>query len=54
MEGKNSYAWSHLSISPHEVDTTRWILSVGWFKDPKGDFPRCCSAFLPASPPRPS
>ena len=40
VEGKNSYSWSHLSISPHEVDTSRWIFSIGWFKDPKGDFPQ--------------
>lgn len=53
VEGKNSYAWSHLSISPHEVDTTKWILSVGWFKDPKGDFPQMLLS-VPAGKPAPS
>lgn len=37
VDGKNSYAWSHLSISPHEVDVDQWVFSVGWFTDPKGD-----------------
>jgi len=37
VDGKNSYAWSHLSISPHEVDVDQWVFSIGWFNDPKGD-----------------
>jgi len=53
VEGKNSYAWSHLSISPHEVDTTKWIFSVGWFKDPKGDHPQMLLD-VPAGKPDPS
>lgn len=53
VEGKNSYAWSHLSFSPHEVDTTKWILSIGWFKDPKGDFPQMLLN-VPAGKPEPS
>lgn len=36
--GKNAYSWSHLSISPHEVDNSKWIFSAGWFTDPNGDF----------------
>ena len=35
--GKNTYAWSHLAIARHEVDTSKWILSTGWYKDSKGD-----------------
>ena len=37
VEGKNGYDWSHLAIAPHEVDTSQWIFSIGWWKDPKGD-----------------
>ena len=37
VEGKNDYSWSHLAIAPHEVDTSQWIFSIGWWKDPKGD-----------------
>ena len=35
--GKNTYAWNHLAIARHEVDTSKWILSTGWYKDSKGD-----------------
>jgi hypothetical protein len=35
--GKSTYAWSHLAIAQHEVDTSKWILSTGWYKDSKGD-----------------
>ena len=52
-EGKNSYAWSHLSISPHEVDTEQWVFSIGWFTDPKGDFPQILLD-IPAGQPAPS
>ena len=38
VDGKNGYSWSHLAIAPHEVDTSKWIFSIGWFTDPKGDF----------------
>ena len=37
VEGKNDYSWSHLAIAPHEVDTSQWIFSTGWWSDPKGD-----------------
>ena len=37
VSGKNTYAWSHLAIARHEVDTSKWILSTGWYKDSKGD-----------------
>jgi hypothetical protein len=37
VEGKNDYSWSHLAIAPHEVDTSQWIFSTGWWNDPKGD-----------------
>ena len=35
--GKNMYSWSHLSISPDDVDTSKWIFSTGWWSDPRGD-----------------
>lgn len=37
VSGKNTYAYGHLSISPHEVDTAKWIFSTGWWQDPAGD-----------------
>lgn len=40
VAGKNSYAWSHLAIAPHEVDTSKWIFSIGWHRNPAGDLPQ--------------
>ncbi len=37
VEGKNEYSWSHLAIAPHEVDSSQWVFSTGWWSDPKGD-----------------
>ena len=37
VPGKNIYSWSHLAIAPHEVDSTKWIFSTGWWKDETGD-----------------
>ena len=37
VSGKNFYAWSHLAIAHHEVDTEKWIFSTGWYKDQNGD-----------------
>jgi hypothetical protein len=37
VNGKNDYSWSHLAIAPHEVDTSKWIFSTGWWADPAGD-----------------
>ena len=37
-DGKNGYTWSHLSLVPHNVDPSAWILSIGWFTNPAGDF----------------
>lgn len=37
IEGKNTYAWGHLSIVPHWVQPTSWIFSAGWWADPRGD-----------------
>jgi len=53
VDGKNGYAWSHLSISPHEVDVDQWVFSIGWFNDPKGDFPQMIIS-VPAGKPAPS
>jgi len=53
VDGKNGYAWSHLSISPHEVDVDQWVFSIGWFNDPKGDFPQMILS-VPAGKPAPS
>lgn len=37
IEGKNSYAWGHLSIVPHWVQPSSWVFSTGWWADPRGD-----------------
>lgn len=37
VSGKNTYAWSHLAIAPHWVDTSKWILSIGWKDNVGGD-----------------
>ena len=37
VPGKNFYAYGHLSLSPHWVDTTKWVFSTGWWTDPNGD-----------------
>jgi hypothetical protein len=37
ITGKNYYAWSHLALARHEVDSEKWIFSIGWYKDPNGD-----------------
>ena len=34
---KNTYAYGHLAIAPHEVDDTAWIFSTGWWQNPAGD-----------------
>jgi hypothetical protein len=37
VPGKRSYAWSHLALAPHWVQSTKWLFSTGWFVDPAGD-----------------
>lgn len=37
VEGKLTYAWSHLAIAPHWVQPSRWVFSTGWFADERGD-----------------
>jgi hypothetical protein len=37
VAGKKSYAYGHLSISPHPVDPARWIFSIGAWPDQSGD-----------------
>lgn len=37
VPGKNSYAWSHLSIVRHWVQPSWWIFSTGWWADAAGD-----------------
>jgi hypothetical protein len=37
VDGKNAYAWSHLAIARHWVQPTKWIFSIGWWKDERGD-----------------
>ena len=34
---KLTSSWCHIAIAPHEVDTSAWIFSTGWWKDSKGD-----------------
>jgi hypothetical protein len=38
VAGKNTYSWSHLSLSPHWQKPSVWIASMGTWKDPAGDF----------------
>ena len=40
---KKFYSAGHLTIAPHEVDTSKWVFSAGWWNDAAGD-PR--QAFL--------
>ena len=37
VNGKKESSWSHLAIAPHEVDSSMWIFSTGWWQDPAGD-----------------
>ena len=37
VAGKNSYSWSHLAIARHWVQPSVWMLSIGWWRDDKGD-----------------
>lgn len=53
VEGKRTYAWSHLAIARHWVQPSRWVFSVGWWSDPAGD-PRQSLIEIPAGTPEPS
>jgi hypothetical protein len=37
VEGKNFSSWSHLAFARHWVQPSRWVLSIGWWKDERGD-----------------
>ena len=37
VPGKLTPAWSHLAIAPHQVQPGRWIFSIGWWRDERGD-----------------
>jgi hypothetical protein len=37
VDGKNSYSWSHLAFARHWVQPGQWLLSIGWWKDDRGD-----------------
>lgn len=37
IPGKNSPAWSHLSFLRHWVQPSRSLLSIGWWRDERGD-----------------
>ncbi len=37
VEGKNFYSWSHLALVRHWVQPSRWIFSIGWWRDGRGD-----------------
>lgn len=37
FEGKNYPAWSHLSFLRHWVQPSRWVMSIGWWKNERGD-----------------
>ncbi|MDO8795149.1 MAG: hypothetical protein Q7J25_11070 [Vicinamibacterales bacterium] len=51
VEGRNSYAWSHLSLVPHWVQPSRWIFSTGWWADPAGDATQRLMVIPPGVPP---
>ena len=35
--GKITYAWSHLALARHQVQPSRWMFSIGWWQDERGD-----------------
>ncbi|MGE3334874.1 MAG: hypothetical protein AB7I36_14605 [Rhodospirillaceae bacterium] len=37
IEGKNTYAWSHLALAPYWNAPAYWVFSTGWWRDEKGD-----------------
>ncbi len=37
IPGKKTYAYGHLSMSPHPVDPAHWIFSIGEWPDQSGD-----------------
>ncbi|MCA0201223.1 MAG: M23 family metallopeptidase [Proteobacteria bacterium] len=37
VEGKNTYAWSHLALAPYWNEPSKWVFSTGWWRDEKGD-----------------
>lgn len=52
VPGKTTYAYGHLAIAPHEVDTQAWVFSTGWWQDPAGD-PRQTFLVIGADQPTP-
>ena len=53
VPGKITYAWSHLSLAPHQVQPGRWMLSIGWWTDVRGD-PRQHLIEIRSGQPQPS
>ena len=53
VEGKHSYAWSHLAVARHWVQPSRWVFSVGWWANPAGD-PKQFLMEIPTGTPEPS
>lgn len=51
VDGKNTYAWSHLALAPHWVQPAKWIFSVGWFADERGDPRQLLIDLDPGQPP---
>lgn len=37
VPGKLTYAWSHLALARHQVQPGRWMFSIGWWADERGD-----------------
>jgi hypothetical protein len=37
IPGKNSPAWSHLAFLRHWVQPSRWVMSIGWWRNEAGD-----------------
>ena len=38
VPGKNSYSYCHLALSPHWLQPSQFVASIGWWSDPAGDF----------------
>ncbi|MBI2189509.1 MAG: hypothetical protein HYU37_20625 [Acidobacteria bacterium] len=53
VPGKATYAWSHLAIARHSVQPSRWIFSIGWWADARGD-PRQLLLEVRSGQPQPS
>jgi hypothetical protein len=47
IPGKLTPSWSHLALVPHPVQPSRWMLSIGWWRDERGDATQALIDLLP-------